>query len=69
MSFRDKGKKLQDTMIDGMSKAIEEGGSLGDILSGAALDFAREMTKTNMKNLFIIIITSLFYLTAIILIL
>jgi TP901 family phage tail tape measure protein len=45
-------EKFRDTMIDGMSKVIEEGGSLGDVLRSAALDFAREMTKTSMKNMF-----------------
>jgi hypothetical protein len=39
-------------MIDGMVNAIEQGGSLGDILQSAALDFAREMTRANMKNIF-----------------
>ena len=45
-------EKFRDTMIDGMVNAIEQGGSLGDILQSAALDFAREMTRANMKNIF-----------------
>ena len=44
--------KFRDTMIDGMVNAVEQGGSLGDILQSAALDFAREMTKTNLTNMF-----------------
>jgi len=45
-------EKFRDTMIDGMTKAIEDGSNLTDILRGAALDFAREMTKANLKNMF-----------------
>jgi TP901 family phage tail tape measure protein len=45
-------EKFRDTMIDGMATAIEQGGDVGDVLRGAALDFAREMTRMNMRNLF-----------------
>ena len=44
-------EKFRDTMIDGMAKAIEDGSNLSDILRSSALDFARELTKTNLKNL------------------
>lgn len=43
--------KFRDTIIDGLSTAIEQGGSLSDILKGAVLDFAREITKTQLKNI------------------
>ena len=42
--------KFRDNLIDGISQAIEGGGSIKDILTSAALDFAREMTKASMKN-------------------
>jgi hypothetical protein len=45
-------EKFRDAMIDGMVTAVEQGGSLGDILQSAALDFAREITRANMKNIF-----------------
>jgi TP901 family phage tail tape measure protein len=42
--------QFRDNLIDGVSKAIEEGGSLGDVLRSAALDFARSMTQAGLKN-------------------
>jgi TP901 family phage tail tape measure protein len=42
--------QFRDNLIDGISQAIEGGGSLKDILLSAALDFAREMTKASIKN-------------------
>lgn len=42
--------QFRDNLIDGVSKAIEEGGSLGDVLRSAALDFARTMTQAGLKN-------------------
>lgn len=44
-------ENFRDTIIDGITTAIEQGGSLGDVLRSAALDFARELTKTNLRNL------------------
>ena len=44
-------ERFRDNMIDGIAMAIEQGGKLKDVLQSAALDFAREMTKTNLRNL------------------
>lgn len=43
---------FRNNIIDGLTQAIEEGGSLGDILQSAALDFARSMTKANLDRSF-----------------
>ena len=42
--------QFRDNLIDGISKAVEEGGSLKDVLRSAALDFARAMTKAGLQN-------------------
>jgi hypothetical protein len=42
--------QFRDNLIDGVSKAIEEGGRLEDVLRSAALDFARSMTQAGLKN-------------------
>lgn len=43
--------QFRDNLIEGISTVIEKGGTLGDILRSAAMDFARQMTKTGMTNL------------------
>jgi TP901 family phage tail tape measure protein len=49
-SIVDASVQFRDNLIDGVSKAIEEGGGLGDVLRSAALDFARSMTQAGLKN-------------------
>ena len=46
----DASAQFRDNLIDGISKAVEEGGSLGDVLRSAALDFARAMTRAGLQN-------------------
>jgi TP901 family phage tail tape measure protein len=42
--------QFRDNLIDGISQAIEGGGSLKDILLNTALEFTREITKASLKN-------------------
>jgi hypothetical protein len=44
--------QFKNNLIDGISKAIEEGGTLADILKGGALDFVRTLNKQLMSNMF-----------------
>jgi hypothetical protein len=44
--------KFRDNMVDGIMQAVEGAGSLSDILRNSALEFARNLTRTNLTNLF-----------------
>jgi hypothetical protein len=44
--------KFRDNMVDGIMQAVEGAGSLSDILRNTALEFARNLTRTNLTNLF-----------------
>jgi TP901 family phage tail tape measure protein len=49
-SLVDASVQFRDNLIDGISQAVEQGGSLGDVLRSAALDFARAMTRAGLQN-------------------
>ena len=44
--------KFRDNMIDGIMQAVEGAGSLSDVLTNSALEFARLITRTSLTNLY-----------------
>ena len=48
----DASVQFKENLIDGITQAVEKGGSLSDILRNAALEFARSMTKAALGNMF-----------------
>jgi TP901 family phage tail tape measure protein len=45
-------EQFKNNLVDGLTNAIDQGGSLGDILRSAAYDFVKNLNRQNISTLF-----------------